>query len=346
MFAPVPIPFKVIDRPYVVWSYDPSAENAEFLESIDSDFYHRTIKNHFCDEEGKLRFDPQDYEARKDISSLARLIWNHGLETLVTLLGAYVQAPHAVHGFFLKCENKDCRQIAKYLLVGRIPESNCLPLPNFNFDAFVRGIHAKTIWVNDEATMRNFSRALRDMLHEYDRDDFRAEYNSIKHGLRAHHGRFAMAFGLQEAPGKPAPEENMTMISDSPDGSHFLTTKTFPNLTKKLAREQFSLQRSSVGWSLEKTLFDIQLFSSLIGNIVAALKIAMGAMPGSLQFFRPDVDAEWWRAYFDEQGPDVQSCSFSIDIELTQNFDDAEKQAARFYREKAKARAQPANRQA
>jgi hypothetical protein len=331
--------FRVIDRPYVLWSYDPRNENIEFLDSIDSDFYQRTVQTLFCDDEGNLRIDLENGDARKDISSLARLIWNQGLETLVMLLGAYVQAPFAVHGFFLKCENKDCRQIASYLLAGRIPESNCLSLPQFDFDAFVRGIHAGTVWVNDEATMSNFSRSLRCLLREYTRNDLREEYNSIKHGLRAHHGRFALSFGLEEEPGVPAPEGNMTMLSDSLDGSHFLTIKTFPNVSKKTAREQFSVQHSSVGWSLEKTLLDIQVFSSLIGNVVSALKIAMGASARSVQFFRPDVDVAWWEFYFSEHGPDVQNFTFGGIVELPQKFDDAEKQASKYYRPPANVRA-------
>lgn len=337
--APTSVAFRVIERPFVLWSHDHRGENIEFLDSIDSDFYHRTVQTLFCDEEGKLRIDPEDDDARKDLSSLARLIWNHGLETLVMLLGAYIQAPFAVHGFFLKCENRDCREIARYLLKGRIPESNCLTRPNFDFEAFIRGIHAGTVWVNDEATMNNFSRSLRGMLHEYDRNDLRAEYNSIKHGLRAHHGRFAVAVGLEETPGVPAPDENMTMLSDSVDGSHFLTIKIFPNVSKKIEREQFSVQHSSVGWSLEKTLLDIQIFSSWIGNVVSALKIAMGAPPKSVRFFRPDVDATWWEAYFSEHGPDVQNFSFGGIINLPQKFDDAEKLANKYYRAQTNERA-------
>ena len=339
MAPPISVAFRIIERPFVLWSHDPQSENMEFLDSIDSDFYHRTVQTLFCDGEGKLRIDTDSGDARKDVSSLARLIWNHGLETLVMLLGAYIQAPFAVHGFFLKCENKDCREIARYLLSGRIPESNCLTLSQFDFDAFVRGIHAGTVWVNDGATMSNFSRSLRSMLLEYDRGDLRAEYNSIKHGLRAHHGRFAVAFGLEETPGVPAPEENMTMLSDSVDGSHFLTVKAFPNVSKKIQREQFSVQHSSVGWSLEKTLLDIQIFSSWIGNVVSAFKIAMGAQPKSVQFFRPDVDAEWWEAYFGEYGSNVQNFTFGGIVDLPQKFDDAEKQASKYYRDQANARA-------
>ena len=250
MAGPFSSPFRVIDQPYVIWSHDPAKENLDFLGSIDSDFYERTVQTFFLSDDGCLRFDSENNEARKDVSSLARLLWNHGLETLVTLLGAYVQAPHAVHGFFLKCENKDCRKIAIYLLSGQIPESNFLVQSEFDFLAFVRGIHARSPWVDDEPTMGSFARALMEMLSEYDRDDHRAEYNSIKHGLRARHGRSAIAFGLQESIGIPASKESMRMLSDSRDGSHFLAIQPFKNLSKKDTREQFSVRRSSVGWSL------------------------------------------------------------------------------------------------
>jgi hypothetical protein len=338
MTSPASVAFRVIDRPFVLWSHDSQSENIKFLDSIDSDFYHRTVQNLFCDEKGNLRIDADNSDARKDVSSLARLIWNHGLETLVMLLGAYIQAPFAVHGFFLKCENKDCREIARYLLSGQIPESHCLTNPQFDFDAFVRGIHAGTIWANDEATMSNFARSLRGMLREYDRNDHRAEYNSIKHGLRARHGRFAVAFGLEDTPGVPAPEENITMLSDSMDGSHFFTIKTFPNVSKKIAREQFSVRHSSVGWSLEKTLLDIQIFSSWIGNVVSAIKIAMGALPKSVQFFRPDVDPAWWDSYFEEYRENVRNFTIGATVEPPVKFDDAEKQAVKYYRARSNAR--------
>ena len=340
MDKPVGTAFTVLARPFVVWSYDAHSENVDFLNSIDSNFYHRAIQTLFCDDEGKPRFDAENNKARKDVSSLVRLIWNHGLETLVTLLGAYIQAPHVVHGFFLKCKNEDCRTIAKCLLTGQIPESNCLTLSEFDFDAFVRGIHLRSVWVSDEATMSNFSRALKDMLRAYDRDDHRAEYNSIKHGLRAHHGRFALAFGPQEEFGVSAPDENIQMVADTADGSHFLTIKTFDNVPKKTAREQFSTQHGSVGWSLERTIFDIQLLSILIANVVSALKIAAGAKVGTVQFFRPEVGTEWWTAYFDERGSGIFNFSSGENFEIQGKLDEAEKQAAKFYRVYANARRQ------
>lgn len=335
-----PSAFRVIDRPYVVWSHNARAENLEFLDSIDSDFYHRTARTFFFNEAGELRFDPKDSDERKDVSSFARLVWNHGLETLITLLGALVQAPHAVHGFFLKCQNKDCRKIANYLHSSSIPADNCLERTDIDFETLVRGIHARTAWADDAVMIGNLTRALRAMLTEYDRDELRFEYNSIKHGLRASHGRFAIAVGSQEAPGIPAPEENMSMLSDSQDGSHFLIARSLPHATKVTAKGQFSLDKRSVGWSLEKTLFDIQLFSSLIGNVVGALKIASGAKPSSVHFFLPQVDADWWEAYFAEPWSDLRNFSFDGIMEAPENLEDAEKQAASFYDAKAAARKQ------
>ena len=338
MVKPIPSPFRVIDKPYVLWSYEPSSENMEFLESIDYEFYERTVKTAFCDKDGGPSFEPDTTEARKDVSSHARLIWNHGLETLVSLLGAYVQAPHAVHGYVLKCQNEDCRRIAQFLLSGNIPSSHCLRRSDFDFPAFVRGIHARTPWINDEQCMTNLSRALRDLLAAYDRDDHRGEYNSIKHGLRASHGRSAIAIGIQEAEGIPAPPEAMEMLSDCRDGSHFLAIRTFDKLTKQERRQQFSLQQCSVGWSLEKTLLDIQLISCLIGNIVGALKVAAGAPAGTVQFFRPEVDEAWWQAYFDEQSPAIYNLAFAANIELPQKIESAERQASSLYRKQAQTR--------
>lgn len=335
------VPFRVNDKPYVVWSNEPARENIEFLRSIDCGFYQRTVQNTFCDSEGFLRFASDDYEARKDYSSFARLIWNHGLETLTTLIGAYIQAPHVVYGFFLKCQNADCRKIANYLLTGQIPRDNCLDRLEFDFTGFVRGTHLRAPWAADENTNSHLSRALQDLLRAYDRDDHRAEYNSIKHGLRAHHGRSAIAIGTQEALGIPCPPENMTMLSDSVDGSHFLSVAEIPKLSKKQSREQFFVRQSSVGWSLDRTLKDIQLFSTLIGNIVSTLKIAAGIPPNEVQFVRPDVPNEWWSDYFNDQGPMVQNLSFQIEASLPANLESAEKQATSFYRRHKRSNPQP-----
>ncbi len=180
--------------------------------------------------------------------------------------------------------------------------------------------------------MRNYARALKNLLHQYDQDDHRAEYNSIKHGLRANHGRFALAVGLQDAPGIPAPEDRMEMIFDSPDGSHFILIQEFPNLTKKQTRQNFAIEHGAVAWSLEKTVMEIQLTSMLIGSIVAALKISNGVKVNTVIFSKPIDDSEFWATYFDMNDAGIQNFKFGGIVDMPNKIGDAEKLANNFYK--------------
>lgn len=110
-------PFCVIERPFVVWSNDITRDNRAFLKSIDSDFYFRTA--HLLIASGESEGDED--QVRKDASSLARMLWHHGTETLVMLLGAYIQAPYAVHAYFQKCRTEDAICIAQMILSGVCP---------------------------------------------------------------------------------------------------------------------------------------------------------------------------------------------------------------------------------
>ena len=49
----------------------------------------------------------------------------------------------------------------------------------------------------------------------------RAEYNSIKHGLRVNPGGSYIAVGAEQTPGVPAPPEAMRSMGGSPYGSTF-----------------------------------------------------------------------------------------------------------------------------
>ncbi|MGH6899656.1 MAG: hypothetical protein ACREJ5_24420, partial [Geminicoccaceae bacterium] len=81
-------PFCVIDRPFVVWSDDVDRDNKSFLESVDSFFYIRAVREFIgADGDEALENELDEDQARKDVSSLARMLWHHGAETLVMLLG-------------------------------------------------------------------------------------------------------------------------------------------------------------------------------------------------------------------------------------------------------------------
>lgn len=76
----------------------------------------------------------------------------------------------------------------------------------------LNGIHLYAGWDARDAIVERFARAFGSMLHAYASEQHRWEYNSIKHGLRASHGRFGLAVGVEELPGVPAPIEAMQMV--------------------------------------------------------------------------------------------------------------------------------------
>lgn len=219
-------------------------------------------------EDAATQEDEEDQD-RKDVSTLSRLLWHHGMETLVMLLGAYIQAPAAVHAYFLKCKTEDAVQMAGFLSREECPKYHRLEGAPFSLVSLLNGIHRCAGWQQHDTIIHRFASALRYMLSDYVDEKHRSEYNSIKHGLRASHGRFALAVGIQEAPGIPAPPEVMQMVGFSRDASFFEIVKPLGNATKLQSKINFMTEQVSVSWSLEKVLMELQILSLLLHNVVS-----------------------------------------------------------------------------
>jgi hypothetical protein len=232
----------------------------------------------------------------------------------------------------LKCRNEDCKAIAGYILGGSLPEDNCLSGPHFTMLGFVKGILKHAGWSDVEKTCDHFSGALTELLSQYAASETRNEYNSIKHGLRAHHGSFGIEFGIQSGPGLIAAPEDMESVGQSIDGSHFIAVKPIDGFSAKDNRQQFSVEQVSLSWSLEKTLTELQMFSSLIGNLITALKIVAGRRPSDLVYYRLAVPDEWWDGYFQIDRGSLVSSSMSSVILVQGKPPKAEKIASEFYR--------------
>ena len=324
--------FCVLDRPYVVWCEDVARENVDFLKSIDHEFYYRLTHDLFFGQGHPSENDTDGSEHRKDYSSIARLLWNHGIETLAMLLGAYVQAPHATPAFFLKCRNDDTVQIARYLISNSCPKCHYLRDSEFSLRRIVSGIHRCAGWADHDDVVDRFTRVASTLLQDHARSDHRAEYDSIKHGLRASHGKFGVAIGVQDGPGIPAPPERMEMIASTPDGSHFVSAVALPNISKQPAKIHFKIDHQSVGWQLDRVLCELQLLSVLIGNVVSAIQIQNGTKAGEVKFQRPaDVD-DWWDLYLSMDHMPLHNFKFGIDLEVAEESLPTDEDVFEFYR--------------
>jgi len=315
------IPFCVLERPFMLWGDDLAIDNVHFLERIDAALYYRTAHNLLSgsgtpagDDQGTDDQERED-EDRKDVSSLSRLLWHHGIETLVMMLGAYMQAPTVAHAYFLKCKTEDAVSLARLLLDERRPRYSKLSGTPFTLVNLLNGIHLCAGWADRDVIVERFARALRGMLRAYADEEHRWEYNSIKHGLRASHGRFGLAIGIQEAPGIMAPPEAMEMVGFSRDASFFDVAKPLRNATKQASKVHFLTDKVSVAWSLEKVICELQLLSLLLHNTISALRIAGGAAASTLTFNKVADDEEFWKVYFGLHAGNVPTATMTIDID-------------------------------
>ena len=305
----------------MLWGDDLASDNVRFLERIDAALYYRTAHSLLSgsslpagDDQGTDDPEGED-EGRKDVSSLPRLLWHHGIETLVMMLGAYMQAPAAAHAYFLKCKTEDAVSLARLLLDERRPRYSKLSGTPFTLVNLLNGIHLCAGWADRDVIVGRFARALRGMLRAYADEEHRWEYNSIKHGLRASHGRFGLAIGIQEAPGIMAPPEAMEMVGFSRDASFFDVAKPLRNATKQASKVHFLTDKVSVAWSLEKVICELQLLSLLLHNTISALRIAGGAAAGTLTFNKVADDEEFWKVYFGLHAGNVPTATMTIDID-------------------------------
>jgi|GEM_PF-1855552 len=318
------IPFCVVEKPYMIWAADVRADNEHFLTHIDTNLYYRMAHNIIGasepggeQDDGTSGEDENDQD-RKDVSTLSRLLWHHGMETLVMLLGAYVQAPSAVHAYFLKSKTDDAVQMATLFVREQLPKYHRLEGAQFSLNNLLSGIHRCAGWQHRDTIVERFSNALRNMLREYVDEKHRWEYNSIKHGLRASHGHFGMAFGIQEDPGIPAPPEAMQMIGSSRDASFFDVARPLSNATKQQSKVNFMTEKVSVTWSLEKVLMELQLLSLMLHNTVSALRILGGIQAASVTFNKGADDERFWEMYSQIRSSGVPTASFASVIDAHQ----------------------------
>lgn len=318
------VPFCIIEKPYAIWAPDVRADNEKFLTRLDTRFYER-MAHSIIEGSDQSEYDtptPADIEQsnqeRRDVSTLARLLWHHGMETLVMLLGAYIQAPRAVHGYFLKSKTEDAVRMAGYLLREERPRYHRLSDVPFSLSALLVGIYQQAGCIAADVDLGRLTEAVRSMLNDYVRDSHRAEYNSIKHGLRASHGAFSIALAPEEAPGMVPPPEAMQVIGSSQDASFFNVPSRLDNATNQQSKINFSLEQVSVTWALEKVLMEIQILSILLFNTVAALRRVNGASDGTVQVTKIINEAEFWEAYDQSASCDVPTASLKHAIDAKQ----------------------------
>lgn len=255
--------FMIDSVPHSIWSKkDPREITIDFLDMIQLGYFNYQAEINYK----KLRYKKHRQSAIIGLRST----YSHGLETLFSFIGALLQAPYMVPGWMLKCQNSQL-----YSLVKKINKNE--PVETFfDFSVSWKNIGVQvfeslklTDSEKEKEIINGFQNMWSRLSSEFINDDFIAEYNSIKHGLRLRPTENAFI------------AINKSLISHSAYGSDFLRYEEIKRTN------QYYLTRTYQNWDPEAMLGKLLLISMSIENVISALKILNGYPATKAKFSYP-----------------------------------------------------------
>lgn len=292
----------VNEEPYCIWEVDLKERKKEFLQSISGDYFRYLIKAHY-----ENATDADD----KWAAIALRNGYFHGLETLFSIMGGFLQAPNCMYAWIAKCSTGELRS-----LVSRVDRKDPTIVTKLNIKAAVSWESISDIVFRyyepgtekNIATRKHFANVWRRLAHEFLESHNIEEYNSLKHGFRIKPGGFGISCGIEREPGVPASREEMTTIGQSKYGSSFYLIDKLGKDAKKT--RSLKSRRFSVNWEIEKVIQLTQLIAISIDNFSSILAILNGQQANEVKFFRPVDDEDFEKPWTYSSG--VNNLSFNL----------------------------------
>lgn len=272
--------FVVNEEPYCLWERDTAARNLEFLNGLDPDYFEYSLNTHLAAEDDKRA------------SVALRVSLHHSIETLFSLLGAFIQAPDCAYAWLAKCSNSDLRTLVERIAKRAPAIYTKLNLSSITWKSVAESVFAAYKPGTDRQTntVDRFSGLWDALSRELIEPALVDEYNSLKHGFRVSPGGFSLAVGLEHEPGTAPPPSEMRLLGKSEFGATFFKIETlWPEQKSRSVRSR----RVSANWSIERIILLHQLTQMSIGNLVSALKFVNGVPANECRYVRPEKDADF-----------------------------------------------------
>jgi hypothetical protein len=266
----------VNEEPYCIWEKDLKERNQEFINSIDGEYFEYLIKAH------SPHIDEKD---DKWAAVSLRLGYLHGLETLFSLIGAFLQAPDCAYAWISKCSTGDLRT-----LISRINKSDPAIFKKWKIQSvswqaisdIVFSYYVPSTEKNLE-TRKQFANLWQRLSHDYLESNNIDEYNSLKHGFRIKPGGFGLQAGLEHTLGVSPPEGEMQTLGYSKHGTTFYTLERVGGDVK--TNRSFRSRRVSINWEIERIILLLQLIAISIKNIAGILSVINGKKSTDVKFY-------------------------------------------------------------
>ncbi len=294
----------VNETPRCFWGYNLREKNIRYLERLDSDFYDKiAIKLAKLHEE-----DPADIIT----PILIRQYYYQSLETLYSFIFALLQSPDCVFGWLSMYKTSQLKKLVEKINCGRKILSK-FKFPFYDWDHISELVHvAYAQSEKKESLIKCYSLFWQRLSYEYLKDDYNAEYNSLKHGARIMPGGVFISIGRETTPGKAAPKENMKSIGGSKYGTTFYSTEKILNDTDENKELHWGFKEKTVNWLPEALIPRLQLISNSINNIISATLIYNGKDPNKVLYKNPQDLNAFDESYF--KTPGVLGLNRNIDV--------------------------------
>ena len=266
--------FVVNDEPYCIWEVDLLWRNQQFLAGLDADYFNYLL-NLYLDSDDENR------------AALAlKTVLHHSMETLFSLLGAFIQAPDCAYAWIAKCSNKDLRA-----LIDRVNSNNQTVFTKLqvehvdweNLAGAVLSCYKPN--TNENAILtKKFAELWSKLSRMFNEKIFIDEYNSVKHGFRIKSGGFFVRAGMENEYGVSPPERDMIAIGATKHGSTFLTIDKIDSQTNSRAIKS---RNKTVGWTVEMVAPLCQLVYMSINNVISGLKTVNNFAPDTCRYLAP-----------------------------------------------------------
>jgi hypothetical protein len=259
--------YAVNDELFCFWSNDLRADALSFLDSMDPGYF-----AHVADE--ALKHIGDEATQMRGATSL-RIAFFHGLETLLLLIGAAVQAPKCPQAYLGQCSNEALRK-----LLGKIDDDAELPIYNRQLKVcswlgIAEEIFRFFIEPGDEQLrlIETFADLWTDLATKQ-RDQVAIwEYNSLKHGFRVQAGGFNLKI---EAQGQNL-ESPLEVTIGEKFGTGFQVLAKPGDDTK--ANRSRVAERHNVIWRVEELAHLVHLISASLQNVVTYLRLYNSGPP-------------------------------------------------------------------
>ncbi|MGE0557250.1 MAG: hypothetical protein AB7E73_02150 [Burkholderiales bacterium] len=254
--------------------------NRAFLDGLDPEYFSYLLDTHIETEDEK-----------RGLVAL-KIGLHHSIETLFSLLGAFVQAPDCAYAWIAKCSNADLRTFVDRITQGDASLISKLDVPNISWKSVSNAVF-NTYQPGTERqaqTIERFASLWRTLSRELLDQAAIDEYNALKHGFRIRSGGFALAVGAEDTYGVPPPDSEMKMIGKSNHGATFLKIE---NMAGGRLGPHIRSRKTSINWTTERVILQFQLVGMSINNVVSGLKILNGYSAGTCKFLRPQEDADF-----------------------------------------------------